>query len=64
MICSRLRRRVVLHSLPTTPAVLHSLPTPDSELPLDNAVQPAADQSSDAKDIEFEWGIVDDDHAV
>ena len=45
MLCSRLRRRVVLHSLPT----------PDSELLLDNAVQPAADDSSDAEDSEFEW---------
>ena len=54
----------MLHSLPTTPAVLHSLPTPDSELPLDNAVQPAADDSSDAEDSEFEWEIVDDDLAV
>ena len=64
MLCSRLCRRVVLHSLPTTPAVLHSLPTPDSVLPLDNAVQPAADDSSDAEDSEFEWEIVDDELAV
>ena len=55
MLCSRPRRRVVLHSLPTTPAVLHSLPTPDRVLPLDNAVQPAAEDSSDAEDSEFEW---------
>ena len=44
--------------------VLHSLPTPDSELPLDNAVQPAADDSSDAEDSEVEWEILDDDLAV
>ena len=59
---SRLRRREILS--PTTPAVLHSLPTPDSVLPLDNAVQPAADDSSDAEDSEVEWEIVDDDLAV
>ena len=57
-------RRVVLHSLSTTLAVLHSLPTPDSELPLDNAFQPAADDSSDAQHSEVEWEIVDDDLAV
>ena len=33
-------------------------------LPLDNAVQPAADDSSDAEDSEFEWEIVDDELAV
>ncbi len=54
----------MLHSQPTTPAVLHSLPTPDMALPLDNAVEPAADGSSDAEDSEFEWEIVDDDLAV
>ena len=59
---SRHRRREILS--PTTPAVLHSLSTPDSVLPLDNAVQPAADDSSDAEDSEFEWEIVDDDLAV
>ena len=59
---SRLRRREMLS--PTTPAVLHSLPTPDSVLPLDNAVEPAADDSSDAEDNEVEWEIVDDDLAV
>ena len=37
---------------------------PDSELPLDNAVQPAADDSSDAEDSECEWEIVDDELAV
>ena len=58
---SRLRRRVVLRSLPTTPAVLHSLPTPDSVLLFDNAVQPAADDSSDAEPSEVEWEIVDGD---
>ena len=59
---SRLRRREILS--PTIPAVLHSLPTPDSVLPLDNAVQPAADASSDAEHSEVEWEIVDDDLAV
>ena len=54
----------MLHSLPTTLAVLHSLATPDSVLFLDNAVQPAADDSSDAEDSEFEWEIVDDELAV
>ena len=54
----------MLQSQPTTSAVLYSLPTPDSALPLDNAVQPAADDSSDADDSEFEWEIVDDDLAV
>ena len=61
---SRLHRRVMLHSLPTTPAMLRSLPTPDSALPLDNAVLPAADDNNDAEDSEFEWEIVDDDLAV
>ena len=54
----------MLHSLPTTLAVLHSLATPDSVLFLDNAVQLAADDSSDAEDSEFEWEIVDDELAV
>ena len=55
---SRLRRREILS--PTTPAVLHSLTTPDSALPLDNAVQPAADDSSDAEHSEDGWNIVDE----
>ena len=44
--------------------MLHSLRAPDSVLPLDNAVQPAADDSSDAEDSQVEWEIVDDDLAV
>ena len=44
--------------------VLHSLPTPDSELALDNAVQPAADDSSDAEHSEVEWEIINEDHGV
>ena len=44
--------------------MLHSLPTPDSVLPLDNAVQPAADDSSDAEHNEVEWEIIHEDHDV
>ena len=46
------------------PAVLHSLLTPNSVLPLDNALQPAADDTSDPEHREVEWEIVDDDFAV
>ena len=55
---SRLRRRVVLPCVPTTPAVLHSLPTPDSVLPLDNALQTTANDTTDAESSDTEWEIV------
>ena len=59
---SRLRLREIFS--PTTPAVLHSLPPSVNVMPLDKAVQPAADNSSDAENSEIEWEIVDDDLAV
>ena len=63
MVCSR-RARSFDSPNGSRPAVLHSLPTPDSALPLDNAVQPAADDTSDAEHSEVEWEIVDDALAV
>ena len=59
---SRLRLREILS--PTTPAVLHSLPPSVNAMPLDNAVQPAADNRNDADGSDIEWEIVEVGFAV
>ena len=58
---SRLRLRDILP--PTTPAVLHSLPLSVNVIPLDNAVQPAADNYSDGI-VLSEWAFAQDRFAV